>query len=153
DPQDPAASSPYEAITEAVLKDIEGADYVAHTKIIAFDWRVLRLTRVRNSALATAHLPIPAQLAERVRRLPNGDSPWADGCDPRHHGNSDLRAIKAHGGMEWSPHFTDVTAERVAEAQTLGLKVGPWGLSASRHIQRMIGLGVFSATVSGPDWA
>ena len=54
--------------------------------------------------------------------------------------------------MEWSPYYTDVTAERVAEAATLGLRVGPWGLSEASDIQRMIDLGVLSATVSGPAW-
>ena len=54
--------------------------------------------------------------------------------------------------MEWSPYFTEVTAERMAEAQALGLRVGPWGLSAAEDIDRMLDLGVFSATVSGPSW-
>ena len=87
-----------------------------------------------------------------MQRLANGDSPWADGCDPRRHGGSDLAAIKAHGGMEWSPYFTDVTPERIVEARSLGLRGGPWGLTAAEDIAGMIDLGAFSATVSGPAW-
>ena len=45
-----------------------------------------------------------------------------------------------------------VTGETVAEALALDLKVGPWGLSKHSDIQRMAALGVFSSTVSGPDW-
>jgi hypothetical protein len=56
-------------------------------------------------------------------------------------------------GMEWSPYFTDVTPERMAECATLGLKAGPWDLVKPEHIRRMVDLGVFSATVSGPDWS
>jgi len=52
-----------------------------------------------QSDLATAHLTVPVQLADSVKRSPNGDSPWADGCDPRRFRDSDLAAIKAHGGM------------------------------------------------------
>jgi glycerophosphoryl diester phosphodiesterase len=152
DPQDPSAAPDPEAVTEAVIAAVEAAGWVEHSKIIAFDWKVLRLTKVRNPALATAHLTIPAALASGVRPLPSGDSPWADGCDPRHHGGSDLAAIKAHGGMEWSPYFTDVTAERMAEAEALGLRVGPWGLSSAEDIDRMLEMGVFSATVAGPAW-
>ena len=59
-------------------------------------------------------------------------------CD---HGGSELAAIKAHGGMEWSPYFTDVTAESMAAARELGLRVGPWGLSRGEDIRRMAGLG------------
>ena len=152
DPQAPEASPEPAAVTEAVIAAIEKADWVAHSKIIAFDWQVLRMSRLRNPAVATAHLTIPASLAGGVRTLPNGDSPWSDGFDRRRHGGSDLAAIHAHGGEEWSPHVSEVTDDRIAEAQRLGLRVGPWGLSAAEDIDRMIDLGVWSATVSGPAW-
>jgi glycerophosphoryl diester phosphodiesterase len=152
DPQDPDASPDPGVVTEAVIAAVEASDWMAQSKIIAFDWRVLRLSRERNPTIATAHLTIPASLANGVKPLPDGDSPWTDGCDPRRHGGSDLAAIKAHGGMEWSPYFTDVTPERMDEARDLGLRVGPWGLSAAEDIDRMLNLGVFSATVSGPPW-
>lgn len=152
DPQDPEASPAAEAITTAVLKAVAAADYDAYTKIIAFDWKVLRLTAEWAPQLATAHLTIPPALAHRVKPGPDGRSPWADGCDPRDFDGSALRAIKAHGGMEWSPHFTEVTGERVAEAEALGLKVGPWGLSKAPDIAAMAALDLFSLTVSGPDW-
>jgi glycerophosphoryl diester phosphodiesterase len=151
DPQDPEASPDPVEVTEAVIDLTEAAGWADRTKIIAFDWAVLRLTKARNAAIATAHLTIPESLASSVKRLPNGDSPWADGCDPCHHG-SDIAAIKAHGGEEWSPYFTDVTPETLAEARSLGLRTGPWGLSSAEDIVRMIDLGVYSATVSGPEW-
>lgn len=152
DPTDPDAAPDPAAVTEAVIAAAEAADYVDHTKIIAFDWQVLRLAQARNPAIATAHLTIPQALATTSKRSPDADSPWTDGFDPRHHGGSDIAAIKAHGGMEWSPYFTDVTAETVAEAASLGLRVGPWGLSGLEDIERMIDLGVFSATISGAHW-
>jgi glycerophosphoryl diester phosphodiesterase len=152
DPQDPEASPAPAEVTEAVIDSVEAAGWADRTKIIAFYWEVLRLAKARNAEIATAHLTIPESLAASVKRLPNGDSPWADGCDPRHHGGSDLAAIKAHGGEEWSPYFTDVTPETVAEARSLGLRAGPWGISSAEDIARMIELGAYSATVSGPDW-
>jgi glycerophosphoryl diester phosphodiesterase len=151
-PQDPRASPDVAAVTEASIAAVEAAGWEAWTKIIAFDWKVLRLSRQRNPAVATAHLTIPAALASSVKPLANGDSPWADGADSRRHGGSDLAAIRAHGGMEWSPYFTEVTPERMAEAKDLDLRVGPWGLSAAEDIDRMLDLGVFSVTASGPAW-
>jgi glycerophosphoryl diester phosphodiesterase len=138
-----------EVVVEAVLRDLAAADYLEPAKIIAFDWRVLRLTRERAPAVRTAHLTITTPAVRDADRPP---SPWNDGCDPREHGGSDLAAIKAHGGIEWSPYFTDVTPERMAEAHELGLLVGPWGLSAGDDIRRMAELGVYSSTVSGADW-
>ncbi len=152
DPTDPEAAPDPVVVTDAVIEALTAADYLAHAKIIAFDWSVLRLAAARAPGIATAHLTIPAALATSAERPADSDSPWRDGADPHHFGGSDLRAIKAHGGMEWSPYFTDVTPERVAEGAALGLRIGPWGLSRAEDIRRMVDLGVFSATVSGPCW-
>ena len=138
-----------EVVVDAVLRDLAAADYLEPAKIIAFDWRVLRLTRERAPTMRTAHLTITTPAVRDPGRPP---SPWNDGRDPRDHGGSDLAAIKAHGGVEWSPYYTDVTPDRMAEARDLGLLVGPWGLSAGEDIRRMAELGVYSSTVSGADW-
>jgi glycerophosphoryl diester phosphodiesterase len=153
DPQNPAHASSPKVITDAVLADLEAEDYLGHAKVIAFDWQVLRVARSRFPGLWTAHLTIPALLKPSVKLSPDGRSPWADGFDPLDHDGSDLKAIKAHGGTEWSPYFTEVTSETMAEADALGLLVGPWGLSKAEDIRRMRELGVFSSTVSGPDWS
>lgn len=152
DPTDPELAPPPEPFTDAVVAAIEAHDYVQHAKIIAFDWQVLRRTAARNPAIATAHLTIPSRLAGGAMGGEGTPSPWFDGFDAYRHGGSDLAAIKAHGGMEWSPYHTDVTPERVAEAARLGLKVGPWGLNHAPDIAHMQALNVWSATVAGPAW-
>jgi len=151
-PQDKDEAPAPEAIVDAVFRDLEAADYVGHAKIIAFDWRVLRLSRERCPQIRTAHLTIPSALRSSIKFDAGGRSLWTDGHDPRDHNGSELRAIVAHGGMEWSPYFTEVTAESIAQAGALGLLVGPWGLSSQDDIRRMQQLGVYCATVSGPDW-
>jgi glycerophosphoryl diester phosphodiesterase len=148
DPAHPDDAPAPAAIVAAVLRDLEAADYVEHAKIIAFDWQVLRLVAARHPRMMTAHLTIPPRPGADLSRR----SPWRDGFDAFDHGGSELAAIKAHGGMEWSPYYTDVTPERMAEAGALGLKVGPWGLSRGDDIRRMRDLGVYSSTVSGADW-
>ena len=153
DPTRPDLAPEPSSIVDAVASEIQSAVWGGHAKIIAFDWSVLRLVKERIPGLATAHLTIPPALAATVKPLADGASPWTDGVDLRHHGGSGLAAIKAHGGEEWSPHVTDVTAERLAEAADLGLRVGPWGLSSADDIRRLVGLGVFSVTVSGPTWS
>jgi len=150
DPQNPADAPEPAVIVDAVFADLEAEDYLEHAKIIAFDWQVLRLSVARQPRIKTAHLTIPKSLSSKPAL--EGPSPWRDGYDPCDHGGSDLAAIKAHGGMEWSPYFTDVTPEAIAEARALGLLVGPWGLSEGGDIRRMAALGVYSSTVSGADW-
>jgi glycerophosphoryl diester phosphodiesterase len=119
DPREGRDDAPAPAlVVDAVLRDLAAANYLEPAKIIAFDWQVLRLVRERAPRLHTAHLTITTPARRDPDRAP---SPWNDGADPRDHGGSDLMAIKAHGGVEWSPYYTDVTPERMAEARELGL--------------------------------
>lgn len=152
DPTRPHLAPEPEPVTRAVLADLDAAGWTDRAKIIAFDWRVLRLAKAVEPAIATAHLTIPPALAANVKPLADGSSPWTDGADAASHGGSELAAIRAHGGEEWSPHLVDISAARVAEAAALGLRVGPWGVSAAADIARMAELDVFSATISGPAW-
>lgn len=152
DPPDYRESADPARLLDAVLADLAAAAWLDRAKIIAFDWSVLRDLRAKRPEVASAHLSVPAAMAGKIRRSADGDSPWADGCDPRHHGGSELRAIKAHGGREWSPHLADVTPGRVAEAHALGLAVGVWGVSTADDIEAMTALGVEALTVSGPAW-
>lgn len=153
EPYETRASADPVALTDAVLRDLDAAGWADRTKIIAFDWAVLRRVRLLRPEILTAHLTIPTSLQARVRRLPDGSSPWADGCDPRDFGGSELRAIQAHGGREWSPHISEVTPERIAEARALGLAVGVWGVANAAQIAAMSDLGADALTVSGPDWS
>jgi glycerophosphoryl diester phosphodiesterase len=153
DPPDYRQSADPEKLLDAVLADLNAAGWTNHAKIIAFDWALLRRLAEIAPDVATAHLTVPAAMHGDIRRLPNGDSPWADGFDPRRFGGSEAKAIAAHGGQEWSPHVSDVTPERVAEAKAEGLRVGVWGLSKAKDIDHMAVLGADALTVAGPIWA
>lgn len=152
-PQSPDLSSDATALTDAVLRDLAAASYVGRARVIAFDWRVLAGVKARCPALASSHLTIPRMLQHEVKRDANGDSPWADGCDPRHHDGSDLKAIVAHGGSCWSAYVAEVTPEAVAQARQLGLSVAAWGIAKPADAAAMIGIGeVESITVSESSW-
>jgi len=152
-PQAPAESSDYEALTRAVVRDLDAADYGAHARVIAFDWRVIRLLRTLKPSLKTSHLTIPATLQQEIVRDANGESPWADGCDPCRHGDSEPSAIAAHGGKCWSAYFSEISPEKVAEARRIGLAVAAWGVVKRADIRAVTDLGVDSITVAGPHWS
>jgi len=149
-PQSPPDSSDPLALTQAVINQLQAADYLDYARIIAFDWRVLRHARALQPRLATAHLTIPEIMQHEVVRDPKGDSPWADGCDPRHFGGSALQAIKAHGGSCWSSYFTEMTADLVQEAAGLALSAAVWGVDKSEGVRAASDMGVDSITVSDP---
>lgn len=152
DPADYRESADPVSLLDAVLRDLEAAAWLDRAKIIAFDWSVLRDLKIRRPEIVTAHLTVPDAMKPKVRVLASGGSPWTDGCDPRHFDGSEARAIRAHGGQEWSPHISDVTLQRVAEARDEGLSVGVWGVSSAEQIAAMTTLGVDVLTVSGPAW-
>ena len=136
-----------------MANDIEAAGWVEHTKIIAFDWRVLRLTRGRNPGLATAHLTIPPSLAVNVKPLSDGTSPWTDGIDVASHGGSELAAIQAHGGggvVTPISQRSRPSAWRRPRRWTFGSDLGECPLA--EDISRLEVLRVFSITASGPVW-
>lgn len=153
DPADYRESADPVALLDAVLRDLDAAAWSRHSKIIAFDWSVLRDLNTRRPEILTAHLTVPDAMKPKVQLLANGDSPWTDGFDPRQFDGSELRAIQAHGGREWSPHISDITPERVAEAKDLGLAVGVWGVATAGDIAAMTALDVDVLTVSGPAWS
>jgi len=140
-------------LLDQVLADLADADWLSATKIIAFDWSVLRRLATLAPGVATAHLTVPEAMHGQIVRDETGDSPWNDGFDPRRHGGSELRAIVAHGGEEWSPHVSDVTEARMEEARALGLRVGVWGLGSAADMDRMAAWGADTLTVSGPVWS
>lgn len=149
-PQSPTDSSDPVALTRAVIRDLEAADTLEAARVIAFDWRVLRHARAMQPRLATAHLTIPGIMQHEILRDDNGDSPWADGCDPRHFGGSALRAIKAHGGTCWSSYHTEVTVDLVGQAAELGLSVAVWGVDRRKDVRTASDMGVESITISDP---
>lgn len=149
-PQAPDVASDAAALTDAVLADLDAAGYSDRARIIAFDWRVLRWLRESRPQLATSHLAIPEALQKDIARDERGDSPWADGCDPRHFEGDVLRAIQAHGGRCWSSHVSEITAESAAHAASLGLAVAAWGVDGAAQVAALRALGVESITLSDP---
>lgn len=149
-PQSSADSSDPVALTHAVMRDLEAADYLESARIIAFDWSVLRYARALQPSLATAHLTIPEIMQAEIVRDANRDSPWADGCDPRHFEGGVLQAIKAHGGSCCSSYYTEVAVGLVEQAHAHGLSVATWGVDRIEDARAASDMGVESITVSDP---
>ena len=76
---------------------------------------------------------------------------WWDGPSPDDFAGSVPRAVAAEGGSIWSPAFAGVTADLVAEAQSLGLMVIPWTVNRPADMRRLIGWGVDGLITDRPD--
>jgi glycerophosphoryl diester phosphodiesterase len=79
-------------------------------------------------------------------------SAWTAGIQHGQHG-SVPRMIKAAGGTHWSSFWRELDAQKVREAQSLGLKVLAWTVNDRQSMGQMLDLGVDGLVTDRPDIA
>lgn len=62
-----------------------------------------------------------------------------------------LAAIAASGGEGWFPNHRELTAERVAQARALGLKLAAWTVNEPAEMQRLVALDLDAICTDRPD--
>ena len=120
------------------------------SRILSFDWRVLAAARKEAPAVPTVYLTVQQSWLDNVRAGETW-SPWTAPLHVSRFGGSLPRTIAAAGGSAWAPYFEELTAERVEDAHTLGLKVLVWTVNEPADMRRMIGLGVDGIISDYPD--
>ena len=151
-------------LADATLAVLRKADYLDRTIFVGFDWPGLLhvktvapraecwFTTMDFSTFLTPPReddPPTSKMLKHVAAA--GTSPWAGGFDAVKHGGSIPRAIKAAGGDGWFPTLEDAIPERVAEAKSLGLKVGAWTVNDPAQMKRLIDLGLDAICTDRPD--
>jgi len=157
------------ALAAATVKVLVDTDYIRRAIFVGFDWpallhvrKLVPDARCWFTTLAQSWFseeapppeddpPVPAALVVLRHWAQTGTSPWAAGYDAVNYGGSILKAIKAAGGEGWFPPHRDVTRERVAEARSLGLKVGTWTVNEPDEMRSMISLGLDAICTDRPD--
>jgi glycerophosphoryl diester phosphodiesterase len=156
-------------LAETTVRVLRASNYLEHTIFVGFDWPALLhvmkmepsvrcwFTTLTQSWFGEGTPPPedepPALPALQMLRYwaKNGMSPWAGGFDAVNFDGSILKAIKAAGGEGWFPTHRDVTAGRLAEARSLGLKVGTWTVNEPEEMKRLIALGLDAICTDRPD--
>jgi glycerophosphoryl diester phosphodiesterase len=151
DPTRPALSAVPEALADSTVARLRARGVVPRTQIIAFDWRPLRRVQAIAPEIPTSYLTVESRDFDSIERGLAGASPWMAGIDVDAHGGSVPRAIRAAGGRYWSPNFRNVTAESLAEAHAVGVRVFPWTVNAEEDMRGLIKLGVNGITTDRPD--
>jgi glycerophosphoryl diester phosphodiesterase len=151
------------ALAEATVAVLRAANYLDRTIFVGFDWAGLihakKLAPQAQCWFTTMALdflrpetPDEPPATKMLRHwAQTGTSPWAAGFDAKNHGGSIQRAIEAAGGDGWFPSYEDATQEAVAEAKSLGLKVGAWTVNDPIDMRRLIGLGLDGICTDRPD--
>ena len=134
-----------QAFVEALLAVIRRHGMEQRVTLQSFDWRTLKVAQQLAPYVPRVHLSSQQSAGNNV-----ADPRWTDGLRLADHG-SVPRLVKAAGGTVWSPHFGDVTAESVKEAQMLGLPVVVWTVNEPAQIEAMLALGVDGIISDRPD--
>jgi len=149
DPNRPDESLDPQGFVAKLLGVIEAEKLTDRVTIQSFDWRTLQLAQRRAPGMPTVYLTLQRGSGQTVAL--DKATNWTAGFSPADHGGSLPRTIKAAGGAIWSPYFGDVTAELIAEAHALGLRVVVWTVNKPEDMTRMIELGVDGIISDRPD--
>jgi glycerophosphoryl diester phosphodiesterase len=144
-PWHPGLSAEGDAMADAVVAVADAHDAANRLIVQSFDWRGLRRLRRTRSDIRLSWLTSSALL--------DGARTWWDGPHPADFGGSVPRAVAAEGGPTWGPDYADLTAESLAEAHRLGLRVVPWTINQPEHMRRLIRWGVDGLITDRPDLA
>jgi glycerophosphoryl diester phosphodiesterase len=131
-PDAPDATADPATFVRALLEVVRAHGMALRVTVQSFDWRTLRLVQREAPSVPTACL---------TARTVADDGRWTAGLRLSEYG-SVPKLVKAAGCGTWSPPFAALTAEALAEARALGLKVVVWTVNERADIERMLALGV-----------
>jgi glycerophosphoryl diester phosphodiesterase len=151
DPTKPDLTPPPEVFAERLVAAIHAAGVADRATIQSFDWRTLKRAGEVAPEIPRVCLTAEQRWLDNVQIGRPGPSPWTAGLDVDDHGGSVPRLAKAAGCAIWSPTFADLTAARLAEAKSLGLKTVVWTVNDPAEMGRLIELGVDGIISDYPD--
>jgi glycerophosphoryl diester phosphodiesterase len=149
-PLHPARTLAPEAFAQAVVALIENNRLESRATVQSFDWRTLAVVQRVAPRIATVYLTAQQGFMDNIL-AGEASSPWTAGLHVSRFGGSIPAMVNAAGGAAWSPYYAEITAQRVKEAQALGLKVVAWTVNAEADLHRMMDFGVDGIISDYPD--
>ena len=151
-PLEPQATLGPEAFVDAVLRVVTDAGMVSRVMLQSFDWRTLRYAQKVAPYLPTVYLTAQQKFLDNIGDVNDKASPWTAGYSLQKH-KTVPAMVQAAGGWIWSPYYGDVSAENIAQAKALGLKVVVWTVNDAKQIAKMLELGADGIISDRPDIA
>ena len=148
----PEATQAPEPFATAVVAEIRKAGMAPRVQIMSFDWRTLAVVQRIAPEIPTVYLTAQQSWIDNIGAGKPGPSPWTGAVQHADHG-SVPKMIKAAGGRFWSVYHGDLTADRLKEAQSLGLKVLVWTVNDPAAMGRFVDMGVDGLITDRADLA
>jgi glycerophosphoryl diester phosphodiesterase len=151
DPRRPDATPGPEAFAEALVAEIRLAAVEKRSMIQSFDWRTLGIVQRIAPEIETVCLTTQHGDDDNLGFGRPGPSPWLGGLNTNDFDGSVPRLVKAAGATVWSPDFTELTPQLVAEAHALALRVIPWTANHQDDMARLIDMRIDGLITDRPD--
>ena len=82
---------------------------------------------------------------------PNQVSNWTDGMLLSDYGGSVPNMVKAAGGTDWHADYESLSADPIAEAHSLGIRVCAWTVNQHSDYERLVNAGIDGIITDYPD--
>ena len=151
-PQRPDQTPDPERFVQLLLKEIKEHGMSERVQILSFDWRTLQAVQKTAPGMPTVYITAQLAALDNLGIKAGQPSAWTAGFQHAQHG-SVPKMIKAAGGTHWSSFWRELDAQKVREAQSLGLKVLAWTVNDRETMGQMLDLGVDGLVTDRPDIA
>jgi glycerophosphoryl diester phosphodiesterase len=141
-----------ERFVQLLLQEIKDHGMSERVQILSFDWRTLQAVQKTAPGMPTVYVTAQLPVLDNLGIKAGQPSTWTAGFQHAQHG-SVPRMIKAAGGTHWSSFWRELDAQKVREAQSLGLKVLAWTVNDRQSMGQMLDLGVDGLVTDRPDIA
>ena len=137
---------------EHCLHEIQSYGFQDRVQILSFDWRTLQIVQKMAPKIPTVYITAQLPVLDNLAINSGRPSEWTAGFQYAQYG-SVPKMIKAAGGTHWSSFWRELDAQKVREAQELGLKVLAWTVNDRQTMGQMLDLGVDGLVTDRPDIA
>jgi glycerophosphoryl diester phosphodiesterase len=151
-PQRPDQTPDPERFVQLLLQEVREHGLQGRVQILSFDWRILQAVQKLAPGMPTVYLTAQLPALDNLGIRSGQTSAWTAGFQHAQHG-SVPKMIKAAGGTHWSSFWRELDAQKVREAQSLGLKVLAWTVNDRQSMGQMLELGVDGLVTDRPDIA
>ena len=151
-PQRPDQTPDPERFVQLLLKEIKEHGMSERVQILSFDWRTLQAVQKTAPGMPTVYITAQLAALDNLGIKAGQPSAWTAGFQHAQHG-SVPQMIKAAGGSHWSSFWRELDAQKVREAQSLGIKVLAWTVNDRQSMGQMLDLGVDGLVTDRPDIA
>lgn len=151
-PQRPDQTPDPERFVQLLLQEVREHGLQGRVQILSFDWRTLQAVQKLAPGMPTVYITAQLPALDNLGIQSGQPSAWTAGFQHAQHG-SVPRMIHAAGGTHWSSFWRELDAQKVREAQSLGLKVLAWTVNDRQAMGQMLDLGVDGLVTDRPDIA